>query len=409
MYERPDKGKELAMSDDEIIGAWRRQTNLVRGGLDRSNFDEIAEAMYLTSSYAYDSAEQAQRAFKGEEDHYLYSRYGNPSVTMFEDRMKLMEGAAVCQSTASGMGAVFASLACMLGAGDRLVASKALFGSCDYVCTVLLPRYGIKTVTVATDDLDEWEKALSEPTQAVFLETPSNPMMQLLDIASIAGLAHKVGARLVIDNVFATPVFQQPLALGADIVMYSATKHIDGQGRTLGGAVLTNDVDYYKDHMQMFIRHTGPTLSPFNAWVLAKSLETLELRVRAQAAAAAEIAEFLDGKTGILKVVFPGLDSHPQRDLVKKQMGGPGTMVVFELDGDQARAFRFMNALKLIDISNNLGDAKSMITHPATTTHQRVSADERAKLGIHENMVRLSVGLEDVEDLKEDIEQALKS
>ncbi|MEE2760261.1 MAG: O-succinylhomoserine sulfhydrylase [Pseudomonadota bacterium] len=397
------------MSDDKIIEGWRRQTNLVRGGLKRSHFDEIAEAMYLTSSYAYDSAEQAQRAFKGEEDHYLYSRYGNPSVTMFEDRMKLMEGAAVCQSTASGMGAVFASLACMLGAGDRLVASKALFGSCDYVCTVLLPRYGVETVTVATADLDEWEKALSEPTQAVFLETPSNPMMQLLDIASIAGLAHKAGARLVVDNVFATPVFQQPLALGADIVMYSATKHIDGQGRTLGGAVLTNDLDYYKGHMQMFIRHTGPTLSPFNAWVLAKSLETLELRVRAQAAAAAEIAGFLDGKADVLKVVFPGLDSHPQRDLVKKQMSGPGTMVVFELNGDQARAFRFMNALKLIDISNNLGDAKSLITHPTTTTHQRVSADERAKLGIHENMVRLSVGLEDVEDLKEDIEQALKS
>jgi len=397
------------MSNKEKPEGWRRQTNLVRGGLDRSHFDEISEAMYLTSSYAYETAEQAQRAFKGEEDHYLYSRYGNPSVTMFEERMKLMEGAAICQSTASGMGAVFASLACMLKSGDRLVASKALFGSCDYVCTVLLPQYGIETETVATNDLADWERALSKPAKAVFLETPSNPMMQMLDIEAIAELAHNAGARLVVDNVFATPIFQKPLEMGADIVMYSATKHIDGQGRTLGGAVLTNDEAYYQDHMRMFIRHTGPTLSPFNAWVLTKSLETLELRVRAQAVAASEIANFLDGKAGILNVVFPGLDSHPQADLVAKQMSGPGTMVVFELNGDQARCFRFMNALKLIDISNNLGDAKSMVTHPTTTTHQRVSPDERAQLGIHENMVRLSVGLEDVEDLKEDIAQAIEA
>ncbi|MBT5178649.1 MAG: O-succinylhomoserine sulfhydrylase [Rhodospirillaceae bacterium] len=397
------------MSNDNNPDSWRRQTNLVRGGLERSQFDEISEAMYLTSSYSYETAEQAQRAFKGEEDHYLYSRYGNPSVTMFEERMKLMEGAKICQSTASGMGAVFASLACMLKSGDRLVASKALFGSCDYVCTVLMPQYGVETETVASTDLSHWERALSKPTNAVFLETPSNPMMQVLDIEAIAELAHKAGARLIVDNVFATPLFQKPLELGADIVMYSTTKHIDGQGRTLGGAVLTNDEEYYQDHMRMFIRHTGPTLSPFNAWVLTKSLETLELRVRAQAAAATAIAEYLDGEAGILKVVFPGLDSHPQADLIGKQMTGPGTVVVFELNGDQARTFRFMNALRLIDISNNLGDAKSMITHPTTTTHQRVSPEERAQLGIHENMVRLSVGLEDVEDLKEDIAQAIKA
>lgn len=397
------------MSNDNNPAGWRRQTNLVRGGLERSHFDEISEAMYLTSSYSYETAEQAQRAFKGEEDHYLYSRYGNPTVTQFEERMKLMEGAAICQSTASGMGAVFASLACMLKSGDRLVASKALFGSCDYVCTVLMPQYGVETVTVASTDLADWEAALSKPTNAVFLESPSNPMMQLLDIEAIAELAHKAGARLIVDNVFATPIFQKPLELGADIVMYSTTKHIDGQGRTLGGAVLTNDEDYYQDHMRMFIRHTGPTLSPFNAWVLTKSLETLELRVRAQAASATAIAAFLDGRAGILKVVFPGLASHPQAELVKKQMSGPGTTVAFELNGDQARTFRFMNALKLIDISNNLGDAKSMITHPTTTTHQRVSADERAQLGIHENVVRLSVGLEDVEDLKEDIAQAIEA
>jgi O-succinylhomoserine sulfhydrylase len=397
------------MSNDINQAGWRRQTNLVRGGIERSQFDEISEAMYLTSSYSYETAEQAQRAFKGEEDHYLYSRYGNPTVTMFEERMKLMEGAQICQSTASGMGAVFASLACMLKSGDRLVASKALFGSCDYVCTVLMPQYGVETETVASTDLADWERALSRPANAVFLETPSNPMMQVLDIEAIADMAHKAGARLIVDNVFATPIFQKPLELGADIVMYSTTKHIDGQGRTLGGAVLTNDEAYYQDHMRMFIRHTGPTLSPFNAWVLTKSLETLELRVGAQAAAAADIAGFMDGRAGVLKVVFPGLDSHPQADLIARQMSGPGTIVAFELNGDQARAFRFMNALKLIDISNNLGDAKSMVTHPTTTTHQRVSADERAQLGIHENMVRLSVGLEDVEDLKEDIAQAIEA
>ena len=385
----------------------RRQTNLVRGGLDRSHFDELSESMFLTSSYAYESAEQAQRAFKGEEDHYLYSRYGNPTVSVFEDRMGLMEGASICQSTASGMGAMFGSLACMLGAGDRLVASKALFGSCDYVCTVLLPQYGVESVSIASSDLSDWEKALSEPTAAVFLESPSNPTTQMFDIAAIADLTHKAGGRLIVDNVFATPVFQRPLDLGADIVMYSTTKHIDGQGRTLGGAILTNDEAYYQDHLRMYIRHTGPTLSPFNAWLLSKSLETLDMRVNQQSANAAEIADFLGQQKRVTKVIFPGLKSHPQYDLAQKQMTGPGTMVAFEVDGDQARAFRFMNALDLIDISNNLGDAKSMVTHPTTTTHQRMSADERAQLGIHENLVRLSVGLEDIDDIKEDIAQAL--
>ena len=385
----------------------RRQTNLVRGGLDRSHFDELSESMFLTSSYAYESAEQAQRAFKGEEDHYLYSRYGNPTVRVFEDRMGLMEGASICQSTASGMGAMFGSLACMLGAGDRLVASKALFGSCDYVCTVLLPQYGVETVSIASSDLSDWEKALSEPTAAVFLESPSNPTTQMFDIAAIAELTHKAGGRLIVDNVFATPVFQRPLDLGADVVMYSTTKHIDGQGRTLGGAILTNDEAYYQDHLRMYIRHTGPTLSPFNAWLLSKSLETLDMRVNQQSANAAEIADFLGEQKGVTKVIFPGLKNHPQFDLAQKQMTGPGTMVAFEVEGDQARAFCVMNALDLIDISNNLGDAKSMVTHPTTTTHQRMSADERAQLGIHENLVRLSVGLEDVDDIKEDIAQAL--
>jgi O-succinylhomoserine sulfhydrylase len=387
--------------------SYRRQTNLVRGGIDRSKFDELSESMFLTSSYAYDTAEQAQRAFKGEEDHYLYSRYGNPTISVFEQRMAMMEDAKICQSTASGMGAMFGSLACMLKAGDRLVASKALFGSCDYVCTVLLPQYGIETVSIASSDLDDWEKALSEPTQAVFLESPSNPMTQMFDIAAIADLTHKAGGRLVVDNVFATPVFQQPLEMGADIVMYSTTKHIDGQGRVLGGAILTNDEDYYQDHLRMYVRHTGPTLSPFNAWLLTKSLETLDLRVNAQAANATSIADHLVGLKGITKVIFPGHESHPQYALAQKQMSGAGTMVTFEVEGDQARTFRFMNALELIDISNNLGDAKSMVTHPTTTTHQRMSADERDQLGIFENTVRLSVGLEDVDDVKEDIERAL--
>ena len=387
--------------------AWRRQTNLVRGGMERSQFDELSESMFLTSSYAYSTAEQAQRAFKGEEDHYLYSRYGNPTVTVFENRMKMMETAKICQATASGMGAMFASLACMLKAGDRLVASRALFGSCDYVCSVLMPKYGVEVVSISSSDLNVWEEALSKPTTAVFLETPSNPMMQIFDIASISDLTKRAGGRLIVDNVFATPVFQQPLDLGADIVVYSTTKHIDGQGRTVGGAILTNNEEYYEDCLRTFIRHTGPTLSPFNAWVLTKSLETLDIRVQQQAATAYEVATFLQGEKNIESVIFPGLASHAQRELVKQQMSGPGTIVAVELKGDQKEAFGFLNSLKLIDISNNLGDAKSMVTHPASTTHQRLSSQERSELGISESLIRFSIGLEDVEDIKEDISQAL--
>ena len=389
--------------------ARRRQTNLVRGGRERSQFDELSESMFLTSSYAYTSAEQAQRAFKGEEEHYLYSRYGNPTVSVFEERMKMMEKADICQSTASGMGAVFASLACMLKAGDRLVASKALFGSCDYVCSVLMPRYGIDVVTVLSSDTNVWERALSKPTDAVFLETPSNPMMQMFDISAIAELTKKAGGRLIVDNVFATPVFQQPLELGADVVVYSTTKHVDGQGRTVGGAILSNDEVYYQDYLRMFVRHTGPTLSPFNAWILTKALETLDIRVRQQAANAIEAADFLSKQSSVRKVIFPGLPDHPQFRLVEQQMSGPGTIVAVELEGDQARAFRFINSLQMIDISNNLGDAKSMVTHPASTTHQRLNDRERAELGINENLVRLSIGLEDVEDIKDDLAQALKA
>ena len=387
----------------------RRQTNLVRGGMERSQFDELSESMFLTSSYAYTSAEQAQRAFKGEEEHYLYSRYGNPTVTVFEERMKMMEKAAICQSTASGMGAVFASLACMLKAGDRLVASKALFGSCDYVCSVLMPRYGIDVVSVLSSEINVWENALSKPTAAVFLETPSNTMMQMFDISAISELTKEAGGRLIVDNVFATPVFQQPLELGADVVVYSTTKHIDGQGRTVGGAILTNDEVYYQDYLRMFVRHTGPTLSPFNAWILTKALETLDIRVRQQAANAIEVADFLSKQSSVRKVIFPGLPDHPQFRLVEQQMSGLGTIVAVELEGDQARAFRFINSLEMIDISNNLGDAKSMVTHPASTTHQRLHAQEREDLGITDNVVRFSIGLEDVEDIKDDIAQAMNA
>ena len=389
--------------------SWRPQTNMVRGGTLRSQFGETCEAIYLTSGFVYDSAEQAKASFMGQDDHFIYSRYANPSVAMFEERMKLMEGTKFCQGTASGMGAVFAALACQLKAGDHLVASRALFGSCDYICTVLMPQYGVRVTMVDGTDLAQWEKALSQPTDMVFMETPSNPTMEIIDLEAVSKMAHKAGARVVVDNVFATPCLQRPIALGADIVVYSSTKHIDGQGRSLGGAILFNDEDYWEKHLRMFIRHTGPTLSAFNAWLQLKGLETLELRVARHCDNALKVATFLEGHAGIGKVIFPGLDSHPQRALIKKQMQGPGSVIAFEVMGDEARVFRFMNAMKLIDISNNLGDSKSLMTHPATTTHQRTGPEGRARLGISDQLVRLSIGLEDVEDIKDDLEQALKA
>ncbi len=388
---------------------WRPQTNMVRGGTMRSQFGETCEAIYLTSGFVYDSAEQAKASFMGQDDHFIYSRYANPSVAMFEERMKLMEGTKFCQGTASGMGAVFAALACQLKAGDHLVASRALFGSCDYICTVLMPQYGVRVTMVDGTDLSQWEKALSQPTAMVFMETPSNPTMEIIDLEAVSKMAHKAGARVVVDNVFATPCLQRPIALGADIVVYSSTKHIDGQGRSLGGAILFNDEEYWEKYLRMFIRHTGPTLSAFNAWLQLKGLETLELRVARHCDNALKVATFLEGHAGIGKVIFPGLDSHPQRALIKKQMQGPGSVIAFEVMGDEARVFKFMNAMKLIDISNNLGDSKSLMTHPATTTHQRTGPEGRAKLGISDQLVRLSIGLEDVEDIKDDLEQALKA
>jgi O-succinylhomoserine sulfhydrylase len=399
---------ENAMSGKKSDPAkWRQATNLVRGGTERSPFGETSEGLFMTSGYVYESAEEAEKSFKGEKKRYMYSRYANPTLTMFETRLAQLEGAKVCVSTSSGMAAVFAALASQLKAGDRVVASRALFGSCHYIISEQLPKFGIETVMVDGTDLDQWKKALSKKTKCVFLETPSNPALEIIDVRAVSGLAHKAGASLIVDNVFATPMLQRPLELGADIVMYSATKHIDGQGRTLGGAILTNDTDFIENSLVPFIRHTGPTLSPFNAWLLLKGLETLDLRVRQHCLNARAVAKFLSGRDGVQKVLYPGLPSHPQYKLAMAQMSDGGTIVSFEIAGGKPAAFRFLNALRLIDISNNLGDAKSLTTHPATTTHQRLSPEERLKMGITDGLVRLSVGLEDVEDVNEDLDQAL--
>jgi len=386
---------------------WRSATKLVRGGTERSPFQETSEGLFLTSGYVYDSAEEAEQAFNGDVQRYMYSRYANPTVTMFENRLALLEGAEYCVSTATGMAAAYAALTSQLKAGDRVVASRALFGSCHYIITQELPKFGIETVLVDGTDLDGWAKALAKKTRCVFLETPSNPALEIIDIKAVSELAHKAGALLIVDNVFATPILQKPLELGADIVMYSATKHIDGQGRTLGGAILTNNGDFFENSLTPFLRHSGPSLSPFNAWVLLKGLETLDLRVRQHVENAHALAKFLEGHKEVTKVLYPGLDSHPQHELAMRQMTGGGTMVSFEVDGGKDGAFQFLDALGLIDISNNLGDAKSLITHPATTTHQRLGPEGRMEIGISDGLVRLSVGLEDVEDLKEDLDRAL--
>lgn len=386
--------------------ATRPQTDAVRGGLRRSHFHETSEAIFMNSGYVYDSAEEAESAFKGDLERYVYSRYANPTVSMFEERLRLVEGAEACMATASGMSAVFAALMALLKAGDRIVASRALFGSCHYIVNDILPRFGVESEFVDGAEMSQWEAALSKPAKAVFLETPSNPALEVIDLELVCGLAHKAGAQVVIDNVFATPLLQKPMAFGADIVVYSATKHIDGQGRTLGGAVLGTK-EFVDGELKTFLRHTGPSLSPFNAWVLVKGLETMDLRVDRQCENAMEIARFLEGHNSIQRVLYPHLDSHPQADLARRQMSKGGTIVSFELAGGKKSAFRFLNGLEIIDISNNLGDSKSLITHPATTTHQRLPAEERERLGISDALLRMSVGLEDVEDLKEDLARAL--
>jgi O-succinylhomoserine sulfhydrylase len=382
----------------------------VRGGLLRSNFDETAEAMFLTSGYVYESAAVAEGSFTGEVDRFVYSRYGNPTVSMFEERLRLLEGAPAAFATASGMAAVFTSLGALLGAGDRLVASRSLFGSCFVVCNEILPRWGVETVFVDGDDLAQWEQALSVPTNAVFFETPSNPMQSLVDIAAVCELAHAAGAKVVLDNVFATPLLQQGIPLGADVVVYSGTKHIDGQGRVLGGAIL-GDKEYIDGPVQKLMRHTGPALSAFNAWVLVKGLETMAIRVEHSNNSAFRIAEFLENHPAVSWVRYPYLSSHPQYDLAKRQMSGGGTVITFALDcpDDKAkqRAFEVLDKLQLIDISNNLGDAKSLVTHPATTTHRAMGPEGRAAIGLGDGVVRISVGLEGTDDLIADIDRAL--
>ena len=381
------------------------ETLLVHGGTLRSGFGELSEAMFVTQSYVYETAEQAEERFKSEAG-FIYSRYANPTVAMFEERMRLLEGAEAARATATGMAAVTASLLCFLKAGDHLVAARALFGSCRYVVEDLCPRFGIASTLVDGRDLDAWARAMRPNTRAVFFETPANPTLDLVDIAAVAEIARGAGARVVVDNVFATPILQKPLQLGADVVVYSATKHIDGQGRCLGGIVLGSTA-YVKEHLHNFLKHTGPSLSPFNAWVLLKGLETLPLRVRAQCASAAHIADHLACQGEVERVLFCGRADHPQAALAKRQMAGFGQVVTFEIKGGKAAAFRFLNALRLIKISNNLGDAKSIITHPATTTHQRLKPQARAELGIAEGTLRLSVGLEAVADLTADIDRAL--
>lgn len=394
--------------DFESQRTWRPDTQAVRGATVRSQFDETNEAIFLNSGYVYKSAEEAEAAFKQDIERYVYSRFRNPTVAMFEQRLALLEGAEDCRGMASGMAAVFAALGSYLSAGDRLVASRALFGSCQYICAELLPRFGVETELIDGRDLTEWKRALSKPAKAVFIESPSNPGLEVIDIPAVCDLAHQAGALVFIDNVFATPVLQKPLEMGADVVIYSATKHIDGQGRCLGGAVLGTK-EFIEETVTPFIRHTGPSLSPFNAWVLLKGLETLALRVDRHCQSALKVAQFLETKSGISQLLYPGLASHPQHGLAMKQMAKGGTVVALELEGGRERAFAFLNALKVIDISNNLGDAKSLICHPATTTHQRLSDEEKLEVGITPGFVRLSVGLEDVDDLIQDIDQALKA
>ncbi len=387
---------------------WRPQTRLVRGGLARSGFNETSEALFLTAGYVYGSAEEAQESFDGTRDRFVYSRFRNPTVSMFEERLALIEGAELCRATASGMAAVHAALVAQVKAGDHVVASKALFGSCYWIIADLLPRFGVETTLVDGTDLDAWKVALSRPTACVFLETPSNPTLEIVDIAAVAELAHAAGARLVVDNVFATPLLQSPLALGADVVVYSTTKHIDGQGRCLGGAVL-GDATFINDVLGPYLRHTGPCLSPFNAWLLVKGLETLALRMDRHNANAVAVAEALSALPGVSRVLYPTLPSHPQYALAKRQMSGGGGVITFELAGGRAEAYRLLNGLRLIDISNNLGDTKSLICHPWTTTHQRLTTEEKLGQGISEGMLRLSVGLEDVADIIDDLGAALSS
>ena len=384
----------------------RPATALVHGGTLRSSFEETSEALFLTQGFVYQSMEAAEARFKGADPGFIYSRFSNPTVAMFEARMAMLEGAEAARATASGMAAVTASLMGQLKAGDHVVAARALFGSCLYVVEELLPRFGVASTLVDGTDLAQWRAAMRPETKAAFLETPTNPGLDVLDIPAIAEIVHAGGARLVVDNVFATPLLQRPLELGADCVVYSATKHIDGQGRCLGGVILASR-EFIDTHVHNFLRQTGPAMSPFNAWVMLKGVETLPLRVAQQMANAMRIADFLSDQKRIARVLYPFRADHPQVDLARRQMTGGGTLVTFDVVGDKSAAFRFANALQIINISNNLGDAKSLITHPATTTHQRLTPEQRAAIGIGDGMLRLSVGIEDSDDLTEDLQRGV--
>jgi O-succinylhomoserine sulfhydrylase len=385
---------------------WQPETQLVHGGTVRSPFGETSEALYLTQSYVYATAEQAEARFKDEDPGYIYSRFSNPTVGMFEERMRLLEGAEAARATATGMAAVTSALLSYLRAGDHVVAARALFGSCRYIVEELCPRFGISCTLVDGRDVGAWETAVKSNTKAFFFETPANPTLDLVDIAAVSRIAKRAGALVFVDNVFATPILQKPLAHGADVVIYSATKHIDGQGRCLGGVILCSE-KFLKDHLHTYLRQTGPSISPFNAWVMLKGLETLPLRVRAQCETAARMADHLRKARHIKRVMFCGSPDHPQAALAARQMTGSGQVVTFEVDGGKAEAFRFLNALQIVLISNNLGDAKSIVTHPATTTHQRLKPEARAELGISDGMLRLSLGLESFEDLARDIDRAI--
>ncbi|TDW37016.1 O-succinylhomoserine sulfhydrylase [Rhizobium azibense] len=385
---------------------WRPATQLVHEGTLRSQYGETSEAIFLTQGFVYDTSEAAEARFKGETDGFIYARYGSPTNDMFEKRMCALEGAQDARATASGMAAVTAAILCQLKAGDHIVAARALFGSCRWVVETLAPKYGIECTLIDGRCLENWETAIRPATKVFFLESPTNPTLEVIDIAGVAKLADEIGAKVVVDNVFATPLFQKPLELGAHIVVYSATKHIDGQGRCLGGVVLS-DKEWIDENLHDYFRHTGPAMSPFNAWTLLKGIETLPLRVKQQTASAARIADFLAEQKQVAKVIYPGRKDHPQADIIAKQMSGGSTLVAFELKGGKEAAFALQNALDIIKISNNLGDSKSLITHPGTTTHKNLSDEARAELGISPGTVRLSLGIEDADDLIEDFAQAL--
>src|SRR6516225_7185841 len=386
---------------------YRPETELVHAGSIRSPFGETSEALFLTQGFVYESAEQCEARFKGEEPGFLYSRFSNPTVAMFERRMATFEGAESARATATGMAAVTTALVGQLKAGDHVVASKQLFGSCRWVVEDFLPRFGVPSTLVDGTDLDQWQKAVRPNTKTFFLESPTNPVLEIIDIAAVAKIAHAAGATLVVDNVFATPLWQSPLALGADVVVYSATKHIDGQGRCLGGIILASE-KFIQDNIHQLIRQTGPSMSPFNAWVLLKGLETLHLRVQRQTDTAAAVSTALAKNSKITRLIYPGRPDHPQAEVIRRQMRGGSTLVAFEVaGGDKAGTFRFLNALKLVRITNNLGDAQSLVTHPATTTHQRLTPEARAELGITDGLVRFSAGLEHPDDVVEDLLAAL--